>query len=143
MDKTKQKALEDAGWKFGDAEDFFKEIIVNFDAAVRDSVTIARSLAARSEDYQKAACVLAAEVERLRGELAAAKAASVLPVKVKDCYAMFQDVEVECFCENECQHKNLFFWGDASLVGHYYCPDCRTEFPIEKIAEQLKKQTKR
>lgn len=39
---------------------------------------------------------------------------------------------------NECKHKNLFFWGDASLIGHYYCPDCRIEFPIEKIAEQLK-----
>ena len=52
---------------------------MNFDGAVSDSISIARATAARREDYQRAACVLAAEVERLRAELAAAKAASVVP----------------------------------------------------------------
>ena len=85
---------------------------MNLDAAVSDSISIARASAARREDYQRAACVLAGEVERLRAELAEAKAASVCPVEVIDCYfnAMPDLGDVRFICKSGADAQAVTDW---------------------------------
>ena len=56
------------------------------------------------------AVVLAAEVERLRAELAAAKAASVVPVKIRELCADGHVGKLAAWCENADAAKQLHGW---------------------------------
>jgi hypothetical protein len=65
MDKIKKQALEAAGWKFGDAEDFLNEgRTMNIDEAIEIATSTAITLT--KLEMAEVAEVLAAEVERLR-----------------------------------------------------------------------------
>jgi hypothetical protein len=52
--------------------------------------------------------VLAAEVERLRDELAAEKAASVVPVITLDCYTVNHEIHVACRSLQDCHKLSLW-----------------------------------
>ena len=75
---------------------------MNLGGAIQDSIKFARTADAGfdEEKMQQAACILAAEVERLRAELAAAKAASVCPVRVRSVWVDDIGGRVVAYCKN-------------------------------------------
>jgi len=61
-----------------------------------------------SDDMHNAMVTLATEVERLRAELAAAKAASVVPVITIDCYTLNHEIHIACRSLQDCHKLSLW-----------------------------------
>ena len=62
----------------------------------------------QSGDHFNAGETLACEVERLRAELAAAKAASVVPVITIDCYTLNHEIHIACRSLQDCHKLSLW-----------------------------------
>jgi hypothetical protein len=68
------------------------------------AITLAKEverLLAVNQIFEAANVRLATELERVQAELAAAKAASVLPTEVIGCYSFGPDVKVICECADD------------------------------------------